>query len=583
VTDTFEVQVGIYDNSGTTLITRSTFPITLGLDTTGTMTGTKTGTTSSGLLTLSNLQITTYGTFKIQASSSGLTTGESSTLYIRNLYSITLSASTSPYSANKDFTVTATLKDNFGNAWTQSTTVVLEGSNLSATSSSSLTQTTSTGTATFAVYCSAVGTLALTAKSGTVTGTLSVSIAENVIRVTLVSTVITKQPSLVTDTFSVKVEIYDSSDTTLVTRGSYSVTISLDPSETLSGTLTGTTSSGSFSFSGLGIAKYGSYKIKAVGTDLTTGYSSTFTVLDFTTITLASTSTSYSENCDFTVTATLKDQLGGTWTQSLSLLLSGSNVQPSSALNPTVTGSHSFTIYCTSYGTLTLTASSGTISATLTLTILQNRLKFDSVSPVVIFKQPTLVTSSFDVQVGVYDNAGSTRVTRGSYGVITLSLDVVSGTMTGTLTGTSASGVLSLSSLMITTYGTYVIKATCSNLLEGQYTSLVIKDLVYVSLSSTSTSYSAYFDFTVTAALTDQVPATWTQSSTITISGSNAVFSPSAAQTTNSGSVSWTVYCTTSGSLALSATNGVRTGTLTITINKLQLKFDSLTPVVRYK
>ena len=120
---------------------------------------------------------------------------------------------------------------------------------------------------------------------------------------------------------------------------------------------------------------------------MTTGYSSTFTVLGLASITLSSTSTSYSENCDFTVTATLKDQNGGSWTQSTSLQLTGTNVLSDNSLTQTTsTGSYNFVVYCSAVTTtLTITVKSGSITGTLDFSILQNQIKISSVSPTVLF------------------------------------------------------------------------------------------------------------------------------------------------------------------------------------------------------
>ena len=188
VTSSFDTQLGIYDNSGTTLITKSSFSLVVSLSTTGTLTGTLTGSTSSGLLTFTGLTITTYGSYQLKATCSGLTDGLSTSLTIRDLYSVTPTSSTTSYASGYDFSVTVTLLDNLSSSWTQSSSVALTGTNFY--SSSSLTTTTTSGSCSFTVYCSSIGSISITATSSTITGTLSLACAANKIVLTLSPTVI---------------------------------------------------------------------------------------------------------------------------------------------------------------------------------------------------------------------------------------------------------------------------------------------------------------------------------------------------------------------------------------------------------
>ena len=382
VTSSFETQLGIYDNAGTTLITKSSFSLVVSLSTTGTITGTLTGSTSAGLLTLTGLTITTYGSYQLKATCSGLTDGLSTSLTIRDLHTVTVTSTTTSYASGYDFSVTVTLLDNLSSSWTQSSSVALTGTNFY--SSSSLTTTTTSGSCSFTIYCSSIGSISITATSSSITGALSLTCAANKIVLTLTPTVIFIQPSSVSTSFVVEAKIYDSAGTNLITRGSHSITLALSPSSgTITGTLTGTTSSGVYSFSSLKITSYGVFKIQATGTDLTMGESASLTILDLVTVSVSSTDTSFSVYYDFTVTVNLKDQNSNLWTEASTVTLTGTNLYSSTTLTgSTSSGIINFTVYCTSIGSLTITATSGTKTGTLTVTLAQNMIKVTLVSTV---------------------------------------------------------------------------------------------------------------------------------------------------------------------------------------------------------
>ena len=73
--------------------------------------------------------------------------------------------------------------------------------------------------------------------------------------------------------------MYDSTLETLQTSGGpYSITLTLSPSGTFSGTLTGDTTNGQKEFSGLQVASSGTYTITASSDNLNSATTSEFTV-----------------------------------------------------------------------------------------------------------------------------------------------------------------------------------------------------------------------------------------------------------------------------------------------------------------
>ena len=103
-------------------------------------------------------------------------------------------------------------------------------------------------------------------------------------------------------------------------------------------------------------------------------------MLALTTIQLSVSPINPSAYFDFTVNAILLDQTSAAWTTFSSLSLTGSFVGGSSTQS-SATGSADFTVYKSSPGTFLVTCTSGTVTATLSITVVSNRLKITSVSP----------------------------------------------------------------------------------------------------------------------------------------------------------------------------------------------------------
>jgi hypothetical protein len=173
--------VGVYDNSGTTVeSSRGPYTVALNLSPTGTISGTSSGSTSSGQITFSSIRITSAGTFSIVATSSTITQAQTSTVTIKNyVYTITLTGPVSNPSVNFDFSITATLKGEDTNTFLRSCVLTLSevANNLGGT----LTQAITTGSYTFTVYLKTVGTFNIIGtcpaedSSPAVTGTVSVT------------------------------------------------------------------------------------------------------------------------------------------------------------------------------------------------------------------------------------------------------------------------------------------------------------------------------------------------------------------------------------------------------------------------
>lgn len=122
------------------------------------------------------------------ASSPGLISGTSSsfTIIAKALTSISLTSDNSSPSVYFSFGLSCKLYDQSLNLWTTSSTVAIT-SNPSIIAGNTLSTTTATGSADFSVYSTASGSVTIYCKSGTVTGSLTLTILQDLIKINSVT------------------------------------------------------------------------------------------------------------------------------------------------------------------------------------------------------------------------------------------------------------------------------------------------------------------------------------------------------------------------------------------------------------
>lgn len=400
----FSLIVGVYDNAKSAVETlRGPYTVTLTFSPSATTVGTLTGSTSSGVITFSNLRILSRGTYTITASSSAITSAVTSSFSVVNyVYGIALTTSNASPSVNFLFTVTATLTGEDTAAFLGTCILSLTesaGNIISGTTSATIT----TGTGTLPIYFITAGSrtvLATCPASGSspaVTGSVGVNVLTLVLKMTSFTPIVSNmQPSNSLNSFSVAIGVYDNSGTTLeTTRGPYTVSIALSPTGSISGVVSGATSSGQITFSSLRIVSRGTYYIVGSSTSITSITSSvSATVVNYAyTISLSTSSTTPSANFDFTLTAILKGEDGNAFIGSCAVAFtesSGSSIYPSSSIT-TSTGTATLTAYMTSLGSKTITStcpasgSSPAVASSVTITILTEILKIITITPAVSF------------------------------------------------------------------------------------------------------------------------------------------------------------------------------------------------------
>ena len=158
--------------------------------------------------------------------------------------------------------------------------------------------------------------------------------------------------------------------------------MTLSPTGIISGSHSVSSDAGLASFKAIKIGSIGNFDLLASSADKIADTYSPITIvpLALTTIQLSVSPINPSSNFDFSVNALLFDQTNAAWTTLSTLSLTGSFVGGSST-KTTATGSADFTIYKSTPGKFVVTCTSGTVTATLSITVVPNRLKITSVSP----------------------------------------------------------------------------------------------------------------------------------------------------------------------------------------------------------
>ena len=191
----------------------------------------------------------------------------------------------------------------------------------------------------------------------------------------------------------------------------------------------------------------------------------------------------------------------------------------------------------------------------------------------------------FSVALSVCNTGGTAVETfRGSY-TITLSLSPT-GTFYGTPSGNTIAGVLTISGLRILTAGAFTLTAA-STAITSAYISLNIVNYVYtITLSSTTTTPSANFSFTITALLYGEDGKTFTGSCTVTLTESTSSLQGTPTNTiATTGSGTFSVYLSSVGAKSVMATcpaSGSSPAvyqTIAITVSQLTVKITPFTAV----
>jgi hypothetical protein len=211
-----------------------------------------------------------------------------------------------------------------------------------------------------------------------VTTSKILTIQKDILKITLVSST----PLYTNSYFSINVKVYDFEGNSLEDqRGTHLIDLSVTPG-TLSGTVSGSTSLGSISFTNLQITSSGLNTLKASCTDMVPDTMDfTITALALTRIEIDSYPSTSPAFTLFSVVVKAYDQTG-LWTSPCTVTLTG-NLDIDGDLSLSITEQGTFQIYCKEVGSLNLKAETESFSHFVDIEITKDYLKIESLSSVV--------------------------------------------------------------------------------------------------------------------------------------------------------------------------------------------------------
>ena len=342
-------------------------------------------------------------------------------------------------------------------------------------------------------------------------------------------------------------------------KGPYSVTLSLSPSGSFSGTYTAKTISGVATFSGLRILSGGSLSIVAACPGVASYTSSAMPITNYIySITLTSDSSTPSAGFTFIVSATVLGEDGNPFTTPSTVLLSeasGVTIHgTTSASSDAVTGVASFSIYIAVNGGMNIVATYGSISKTIAVTVMIEKIKM-TVTAFVRIMQPGTSLDTFSVTAGVYDNSGNTLESTNQEYTISLSLSG-NGVISGTHSGRSTNGQVIFSSLRVVSMGTFTLTAASTGTTSAVSSPFSVINYAFaISLSPSNSSPSVNFPFTLTALITGEDTAAFLGSCTasLTINTGETMYG-TLSTTTSTGTATFTIYLSTIGDKVIDCT-----------------------------
>lgn len=377
---------------------KAAYPVSLSLSPSTTLSGTSSGNTSLGKFNPTNLKITLVGSYTLKAECTDSTLAiqyVTTPITVISLTSFAFSLSEISADTYFDVQLSASLKDNNGDAYTTITSVTISdstGSMVGTFSGSS----TNTGTVSFTVYFTTSGDKNVIFSSGTISNTIKVVVTKSKL-VLAISNISSGSLDDSTDTFTLTATVWNSGQTTIeTTHGPHSIALTLIA--TVSGNsglvLGGYTSAvnsdlGVVAFNSLSILSKGTFQIKATSSGLTDGLTNTYTITThIKTITVSSSLSSVSIYTYASIDVKVYGSDDKYYLTSISVTLvpaTASSIVNSFTTKTTSSGYVSFTIYSTAIG-------SNAFSTSPIDSILSNSFNINFLAPVLrcVFENPAV-------------------------------------------------------------------------------------------------------------------------------------------------------------------------------------------------
>ena len=388
-----------------------------------------------------------------------------------------------------------------------------------------------------------------------------------------------------TDIFLITIGVYDNTGTYLENSVSqYTVIISLS-SGVLSGISSMQSTNGIAEFSNLRILSDGYFTITATSVGIVSVTSSYLPITNFLySITATASPSSVSTNFNTVITVSLKGEDNNPFNQTSTVTISQNNDLVGALSDITSSGTATFTVYFTKSGSKSLTISSGSKTTSLSVNVLQNKIKIISISPLNVISIKLLTSLNvFSLNIQVTDNPGVTLSSANGVYPILLTLSS-SGVLSGINSLSTTSGEVTFSNLRILSQGTFTIAASSNDLISDITQSLpIINYVYYVIIEAETLNPSINFYFTITVTIKGEDNKLFLSSSTISLSADNGnIILGNTSMATSTGSAILSIYFSSIGTKIITATcSGISNTTTVIVVNEV-LKINSIAPIVMY-
>ena len=341
--------------------------------------------TSGGVGSLTGLKFLSGGIQCIKAVGNDLIDGESPYFEVEaiRLNRILVTPSDTSPDAFVDFTLSISLFDQIENPWNSLTTLTVTST--SSHISGTLSGSTSSSTLSLQVYGTVSGTKIITVTSGSISSTCTVIIQQNLLKINSYSpSTLYTDPIFTTTSIDCTVCVFNSQTGSIITsNGPFSIQIK-SLVNTLTGTLTKSTSNGCVSFTSLKIMYVGTTRLQAISNDKLPALGSQIKVKSLT-LSITQSPSSVSSFFDLDLTITLRDETSFIYTPILPMTLTASSSSSASSSTSTSQGLAKFTIHYSHSGVYSIQASSIGYIKSASITINQDKILINSVNPKVIF------------------------------------------------------------------------------------------------------------------------------------------------------------------------------------------------------
>ena len=389
-----------------------------------------------------------------------------------------------------------------------------------------------------------------------------------------------------TDEFMVGFGVFDTAGLVHEPDGrSHAVQISLSAGGRIFGSCSGLSVDGEVEFAGIRILSKGVFVIIAQSEDMVMGVSSEVTVettLYSITITTDPVSpTSYFNFQIFISTKSEDNELYLPQSQVSITLSQNSQTLASNSLR-TQSGRGSLSLYSSTSGLTEIQASSNSITSSLSITLQKPILKIQEIFPVIQPGQSILTSQELSIKISVFDSTSSKIESSNGIHSIFLTLSDPSA-LIGNPVLSTVSGVALFTGIRIKKQGNFRILASADDMVQVQSDLVSVQSVLnYFIVSSSETSPSANFYFTITVSLMTEDGRLFDKDSRVNLVEASKTIKGSMSVMSKNGIALFDVYFLNQGRKSIQVVSGLVSQEFVIEVLQLKLVVDNLKNSVRF-